>query len=477
MNFVGRQIETSHLDEQLNKITSSFVVIYGRRRIGKTYFVRDYCRKKNIRLLEFSGLFEAKTKNQLDDFIDRLNDLELEEEIPSTKNWKNAFKVLDKFIDRNFPNEKVVIFLDEAPWMDTGRSDFISAVGYLWEHLIQNNPNKQLIICGSAASYMLNKFVSDEGPLHARTTKLIPMKSFNLSLTREYMKLCKWQLSNRSICDLYIAAGGVAKYLSDLNKTGTPEQAISEACFSQYGKLHKEYKDLFNSLFKNAKAHYKIMDVLAQKWTGCFQVELVKKTGLAQSTISEAVSELVASGFIETRNGFTKGNKDIRLLACDMFSFFHHKWIKPNKVNNWADAASGQSYKSWAGFAFERICQLHTYQIKKKLGINGVATQTHYWDHRGDDNSEGAQIDMLLKHEDTKDIHIIECKYYDGMFSIDKVYCENLKRKIRVLNDQTSGKYNIHLVMVTTEGVAKNKYANELNFKEVILEDLFSSEP
>lgn len=160
-----------------------------------------------------------------------------------------------------------------------------------------------------------------------------------------------------------------------------------------------------------------------------------------------------------------------------MFCYFHHKWIKPKKIKDWTATTRTQSYRSWAGFAFERICQLHTYQIKKKMGIQGVGTQTHYWEYKGNNNNPGAQIDMLLEHTSSKNIDIVECKFYDGLFTITKDYYEKLLQKRDVFDQQTGRKYNIRLVLVTTEGVAKNQYFNGLNLTVITLSDLFSSEP
>jgi hypothetical protein len=478
MSYIKRNVESALLDEQLNRIVSAFIVIYGRRRVGKTYFVRDYCQKNNLELLEFTGLFDQTTNKQLEHFIERLNDLELEEEIDVPANWTKAFRRLNNFIDKHFKNKKVVIFLDEAPWMDSGRSDFIAAVGDLWDNRIRNNPNKHLIVCGSAASYMMNKILANKGPLHQRPTKVIEMTSFNLDLTKQLVNLHGWNIQHKSICDTYIAVGGVAKYISDLNKLSTPEQAIQEACFTRNGKLYKEYQELFHSLFKEAKVHYAIMDLLSQRWSGLTHREITNLVNFAASNITRAVNELISAGFIETRPEFNKKKRGERLLVSDMFCFFHHKWIKSNNVQDWTTTSRTQSYRSWAGFAFERICQLHTYQIKKKLGISGLPTATHYWQFKGNEQQDGCQIDMLLEHTNgSKNIDIVECKYYEGEFTITKEYYDKLLQKRRVFDEQTANKYNIRIILVTTEGVAKNQYFNALNANVVTLDDLFSPEP
>jgi hypothetical protein len=478
MNLVGREVESTILDGQVNRATSSFIVIYGRRRVGKTYFVRDYCEQNDLVLLEFTGLYNQQTKKQLQHFIGRLNELELENAIHVPQHWIEAFAMLDKFINKHYANKKVIIFLDEVPWMDSTRSDLISAMGDLWDKRIANNPNKHLIVCGSAASYMLKKITKNKGPLHNRITRKVEMHPFNLHLTKTFFTQNKWQLTDKDICDIYIALGGVAKYLRDLDPHLTPEQAIQDLCFSKNGLLLQEYNELFHSLFNKAKAHYAIMALLVTKWKGASRIEIQEALTFAQSTLSDALNELISAGFVESRPEFKKSKRHERLLVNDMFCFFHHKWIKSKKVTNWSTTKNTQSYRSWSGFAFERICQMHTFQIKKKLGIQGIDTQTHYWEQKGNSSQQGAQIDMLLEHTSGgKNIDIIECKYHNSVFTITKEYHNQLQRKINAFQESTHFKYNVRLILVTANGVTKNQYFNSLNPIDVQLSDMFSAEP
>ena len=110
--------------------------------------------------------------------------------------------------------------------------------------------------------------------------------------------------------------------------------------------------------------------------------------------------------------------------ATDPFSYFYNKWMKTQQKTGWQNIAISQQYKIWSGFAFENICHIHTAEIKTSLGISGVNTQTHYWSYIGKQNGDkGAQIDMLLEHVDgSKNIDIIECKYYDDTFTITRQY-------------------------------------------------------
>jgi uncharacterized protein len=479
MIYVPRKREAEALDRQFNRTASAFIAIYGRRRIGKTYFVRQYCRENNIILLEFTGYKDRDNSFQLQSFIEYINELQLELPLPAPSNWREAATILHDFILQHYNNKKVVIFFDETPWLDAPRSDFKEGLKKLWDKNIDHDPNIHLIVCGSAATYMLDKFVNHKGDFHNRATKTIEMKPFNLHQVKDLFQQTGWSISDKSIIDLYIAFGGVAKYLSDLEVGLSPEQAINEACFISDAKYKYEYDILFHSLFDKAQTHYAIMNYLTTKWDGFLRSDIGSKVKFSATIVNQSLKELEASGFVNGQPYFGKKNMDKIFLASDMFSYFHHKWIKDGRTKDWLKKSRSRSYTSWGGFAFEKVCHLHTYQIKKKLGINGIETESHYWRYiPTDDSEEGAQIDVMLEWKDgSKNIEIIECKYSDSEFTISKGYCEDLKRKIRVFNKQTNYKYNLRLTLVTTHGVKINEYFNELAPRIVTMTDLFESEP
>ena len=120
----------------------------------------------------------------------------------------------------------------------------------------------------------------------------------------------------------------------------------------------------------------------------------------------------------------------------------------------------------------------HIYQIKKALGINGVPTSAHYWSYRPLDLAEkGAQIDLLLSHDNSRNIDIIECKYYNSQISISKKYKEELLNKRRVFNEQTNNRYNVRIVIISPDGVQSNEHYNEISPIVITLEQLFEAEP
>jgi AAA+ ATPase superfamily predicted ATPase len=474
--FVGRKEELQRLRQQINRDEPSFVAIYGRRRIGKTLLVRELCRQDKIKLIEFTGQHKANTKTQLYSFSRRLKAHSLELSKIPIKNWPDAFDLLGVYLNNWSAHKPLVLFFDELPWLDSARSNFISALADFWGFHVSQHPNITLVICGSAASYMIKKVEHNQGPLHNRTTSILRMKAFDLHDTKLLIEARHWHLSDKSIVNVYLTFGGVAKYLTDIDTTLTFDQAIGQACFGTNALMVEEYTTLFSSLFDDAKAHYAIMNVLAQRWSGLTQQAISNATKFSNSTISDALEELFASGFVGKTRFF--GNKTKKTLFCavDFFSYFHHKWIAPKIVNDWSNIVGTQAYRSWAGFAFEKLCHIHEYQINRALGIQGIETAISYWSSAPQTSADnGAQIDMLIKHlNGSNSVEIVECKYYDGEFTITKEYKNMLLNKRLVFDNQTGNKYNCRFSIVTPFGVKKNDHFNELNPKVITLEDLFS---
>ncbi len=476
MQFVERVQELTKLASIHTKVSPAFVVIFGRRRIGKTETVRYFCESNSITYLEFAGKLDQQKDLQIQGFARKLSNYAPHLEMGRISTWQDIFYLLQGYIKTLPKDEKVVIFLDELPWMDTPKSGFLGELAAFWNEYCSRRSNVMLIVCGSAASYMLKKVVLDRGPLHGRVTDKIGMDQFNLHSTRALLKAYGWQLSNRSITDIYMAVGGVAKYLVSLDSQKTPVQAINALCFSKDGLLKTEYQTLFHSLFKEAKTHYAIMGVLAKRWEGLTQEEIVKRSGISRTRISETLNELIASGFISVKPLFGNKKRNALYIGTDLFCYFHHKWISDTSIKDWTQLAYTQSSRSWAGFAFEKICHLHIDQIKIALGISGVPTSTHYWSYQPQNDSEkGVQIDLLLMHENgSRDIELVECKYYEDEFVINKSYKQDLIRKRAVFNQKTGNRYNVRLVICASEGVAQNEHFNELNPKVITLEDLFA---
>lgn len=472
--FVAREEELSLLEALLSRQASSFTVLYGRRRIGKTEMVRHFIEKNDLTAIEVTGVYGATKATQINAFyrkIIRAIDGKLSIH-KRPKEWQELFFLLEEYVDL-VSDEKVVLFFDEFPWFDTHRSGFLSAFSEFWNDFCTRKKHIILIVCGSAASYMINKIVKNKKTLHNRITHKINMFPFDLKATKKLLKAKRCRYSNKSIIDTYITLGGVAKYLSDLDCSKHQAENINFHCFNKNGLLITEYQELYESLFKNAKWHYQVMTLLSSRWSGFIQKDIALTLNTSASVIKDVLEELELSGFVSSVTKFGQTTRDKVYRASDPFSYFYNKWMKNNKGVDWKNIATSNQYKIWSGFAFENICHLHIDSIKKVLGVSGVNTQTHYWNHKGDSTKTGAQIDILLEYVDgSKNIDIIECKYYDSVFKISKKYYHELKNKIAVFNEQTRHRYNIRLIFVTTFGVEENEYYNELVHHQMKIDEL-----
>lgn len=474
--FVAREYELTTLAKATAVNTSSFIVTYGRRRIGKTETVLQFCKKHVLSNLEFTGKYKQSRSSQIKSFMRQISKQEPSFKSRRANDWMDAFDVLKEYLDTIPEDKKFVVFIDELPWLDTQKSGLIAELGDFWNLYASRKPNIILIVCGSAASYMLKKVIKNKGPLHGRVTQKLPMSEFNLLDTKRFLisRGCA-HYNNKTVVDTYMALGGVAKYLQALDCSKTPSQAIQELCFDKDGLLIDEYKELFTSLFNNADAHMKIMSELSSRWKGKTKTELANSIGVSKTYIKNTLDELLASGFVSETPKFGNKQKENIYAATDFFSYFHNRWMSgPKKATNWNIVANSQDFAIWSGYAFEKLCHTHIYQITKALGINGVPTSAHYWSYTPKNTNEnGAQIDLLLSHDNSRDIDIIECKYYKSEFIISKKYKDELINKREVFNSRTDNRYNVRIVLITPYGVKSNIHYNELSPVDITLDALF----
>jgi len=474
--FVAREKELKLLENLLTQKISSFMVVYGRRRIGKTETVRHFIKSNNLTSIEVTGVYGANKSAQINAFVRKIERASRGKIIASSpiKEWQDAFFLLEDYIESQ-DEKKKVIFLDEFPWLDTHRSGFLSAFSEFWNDFSTRRSDIVLIVCGSATSYMINKIVRNRKTLHNRVTHKINMQPFKLNAVSKLLEKKGCRYSKKSVIDTFMVLGGVAKYINDMDCHKQQLENIEFQCFNKNGLLIYEYQELYESLFKNSQWHYKVMTLLSQKWSGYIQKDIAKALNTSASVIKEVLEELELSGFLSSIPKFGQKSREKIYRATDSFSYFYNKWMRENKNISWKNIALSQPYRVWAGFAFENICHLHNDEIKKALGVSGVNTQLHYWNYVAKNSSEkGAQIDMLLEYTDgSRNIDIIECKYYEEKFTISKKYYEELRNKITVFNEQTNSRYSIRLIFITTFGMVKNEYYNELVHQNIEMVELF----
>ncbi len=474
--IIGREAEIKILEKLTNSNSSEFLAIYGRRRVGKTFLIREYFKSQTV--FDFTGSFEAATDLQLRNFFREYSrQTRGRKEISPPKNWSIAFSYLTDYLySLKKRKKKQVVFIDELPWIDRPKSGFVSALEYFWNQHVSKMDNVILVICGSAASWMHKKILKSKGGLHNRVTQRINLQPFNLHETGLLCKSKKLKLSKYQIIQLYMVMGGIPFYFNELSQGKSAEQLIDEICFTTTGLLSNEYEQLYYSLFKNAKNHISIIEALAKHPNGMIRDELLKKSDLpAGGTFTRTLSDLIESGFVTKYTPFNKKKKSTIYRLIDLYSLFYLKFIKGNVNNNpynWQKIVTQSSFRAWSGYAYENICMLHSKQILQKLGLSGTFTKTSSWKHKGDDETPGTQIDMLIDRKDGV-VNLCEVKFTQNEFIITKSYNTSLRQKSSVFKHVTKTKKAVVTTLITTYPAIRNKYYLEEIHSEVTMDDLF----
>ena len=483
--IVGRKNEIKRLDQILNSNEAEFLALYGRRRVGKTYLIRQYFQAQTCLFFEVSGLKEGDMHTQLELFTLSIEktfyNSRIKLQIPSR--WLDAFELLTHEIKRIAPNRKIVFFFDELPWLATKKSGLLQALDYYWNNEWVKNSRLKLIVCGSAASWMLEKLVHAKGGLYNRITARIHLYPFNLYETKAYLKFRGVDLDEQQILERYMVMGGIPHYLKMVTRGYSATQNINKICFSKDGPLFDEFTNLFASLFNHSEAHMEIIKVLAQNRNGLSRNELLKKISKSSSggTFKERIEELEAAGFVTGFVPYGRTTRGTSFRVIDEYTLFYLKWIDPVKSkfryetgNYWQSKSQTPAWKSWAGFAFEAVCHKHIQQINRSLDIEAMAKEIGSWRYIPGSKSKetGAQIDLLIDRADGI-INICEIKYSATSYTIDKKYAGELQNKLETFARQTKSQKQLFLAMITTLGLNKNQYSKDLVHRSITLKDLF----
>lgn len=459
MKIIGRKHEKDSLIRCLKSKKPEFVVVYGRRRVGKTFLIREFFNRQFS--FYATGLTDEKTKGQLRAFNESLISSGCEQkELP--KDWFEAFSRLRLLLEsekvyRDPINNKRVVFLDELPWMDTARSDFKSALDYFWNSWGSAQDDLVLIVCGSATSWIINNLLTNKKGFHNRVTKQIRLVPFTLKECEELFDLNDIVITRSQMIESYMVFGGIPYYLNLLDSRLSLTQNINELCFKEYGDLHGEYYNLFHSLFNKPEKHMAILEALSKKKEGVTRTELSKIKAIGGgSVLTKDLRELEECGFIRKFSNFTKEENDALYQLIDPFTLFNLQFIESKKCASWNEYINSPGYNSWRGNAFEIVCLNHIDQIKAALGISGIETNVFAW--RSSKSDQGAQIDLIIDRNDGV-INLCEMKYTNNEYSLEQEEHEKIQRRLTVFQKESGTKKAIHVTLVSGNGFKQNKYS------------------
>ena len=470
--LIGREQEIKRLDRVMQETEAQLVVVYGRRRVGKTYLINEYFGHQFA--FQFTGAETQTNKEQLKNFSLVLNDAACtNNKIPS--DWTEAFFELRKYLESLDEDRKLVVFFDEMPWMDKQRSGFLPAFEWFWNSWGASKRNLVFIVCGSAASWLSEKVEKNKGGLFNRQTCRLFLEPFNLCQTEAYLESRDIFWSRYDIVQCYMIMGGIPFYLRLLDKELTLNENIDAIFFNRRAELWNEFEHLYKTLFSNSEQYIKVVEALSKKRKGLTREEIIQATKLpANGVLTAMLSNLEKSGFIRINDRFGMKKREKTYQLSDYYSLFYFRFIKDRYGKDdhfWSNMTDNPARNVWSGLTYEQVCKDHTDQIKKKLGISGIYSEISTWSFPGGEEENGAQVDLLIDRRD-RVINLCEIKFSTQQYEINKTDDEDLKNKVAVFKNKTKTTKTIIVTMITTFGVKKNKYSNYFG-KEILLDDLF----
>ena len=473
MTFIGREKELNILNNCFNSDKSEFVAVYGRRRVGKTFLIKELFESRFT--FYTTGILNGSREAQLRAWNKEIMRYGCND-IPAADNWTIAFENLNTLIEQSRAKgniEKKVIFLDEAPWMATMNSGFLAGLDYFWNRWAASRGDVLLIICGSAASWIANNVINSKGGLHNRLTRQVLVEPFTLKECEQFYQSLRIPMTRYQMVEAYMIFGGIPYYLSLMQPQLSLYQNVDEIYFAQGAELREEFTNLYRSLYRNAENYVRVIETLAKKGIGLTRNEIVEGSGISDGgSLTKILRDLTISGFIREYRTYGQKKRDSLYQLIDFFSLFDIRFRgKRYEYANdyWLRFSSTPAYHAWSGIGYEKLCLLHLPQIRKKLGISGVLASVFSW--RGAYDGAGAQIDLVIDRNDNI-INLCEIKFSSGQYQIDKKDNESMRNKKTAFANSTHTRKAVQTTMITTFGLKKNEYSAEI-VSEVTMDDFF----
>lgn len=464
MRLIGRKTEQEELRRLKESGQPEFVAVYGRRRVGKTFLVRSFFQDNFT--FYVTGIARGTRKEQLRHFSKALHEQCKSLPDREAEDWYEAFQRLRALITKSRQHRKVV-FLDELPWMDTQKSEFVKALELFWNEWGSSRNDLMLVVCGSAASWMVKNIVNNRGGLHNRLTCQLRLNPFNLKETSLFLHEKGIDWLDETIAECYMIMGGIPYYLMQLDKSYSLAQNIDRMFFRENALLAGEAENLYKSLFKKSEDYIRIIEALVSKRSGLTRGEIVETTGLSNGGgLTRMLAELGECGFIRAYATLFQREKIYQLN--DFYTLFYYMFVAKHKAyddNMWMHIQGQTGYATWLGLSFERLCFAHIPQIRNALQLGAIATKTYPL------YTKKAQMDMVIERADDV-VNLCEMKYTQRPYALDKTETENIQNRMALLQNFNRKRRNVQCVLITKQDTKHNGYYNSLNIRNITLHDI-----
>lgn len=474
--FVGRQSELETLSSLSKKKVASLVVIYGRRRVGKSRLIKEF--GKHCRFYSFSGLPETKqttAQSQREEFARQMRE---QLNLPGLKaeDWGDLFTLLASHTQEG----SLIIALDEISWMGSKDPDFLGKLKTAWDNAFSENPQLILIICGSVSAWIEKNILSNTGFL-GRISITLHLKELPLKDCNQLLDALSCHMSSFEKFNILSVTGGIPRYLEEINPTLSAENNIRELCFKPTGLLFREFEQIFSDLFSKRSLTYKnIVRVLSN---GPLHYEdIAKKADLITgSQFSGYLEDLIKAGFISRNYTWDIKSRKVSRLSLyrlsDNYVRFYLKYIEKNYdriERNHFKFQKLSEFTNWQtimGYQFESLVLNNREFIMKTLHLDyaDIVCDNPFF-QRKTARMQGCQIDYLIQ---TRLNSLFVCEIKFSRRSLGLSIIKEMEEKIARLSKPkgfTCFPVLIHVNGVDESIVESNYFIKIIDFTQLLSE-------
>lgn len=470
--LIGRSEEQDYIKQTINSEKAEILVVYGRRRIGKTFLIEETI--KDRRYIKIEGVQGESERFQIDVFMStvraRFSNPLISKVKPS--NWLEAFNVLaDLVADGNW-----IVYLEELQWLANYKPSLISQLKHAWDNRFSKIPKTSLVLCGSSPSFFITHVLKSQA-LYNRSSRTINLTPFSIKESQHFFH----GKTLRSKFDSYLTVGGIPIYLRLLNQDPSYIKALAENSFSKNSFFALEFEKMFLSSFAQHENYKKIVAFLARRKTAT-RAEILKFVDKESSgLITKHLLDMEQCEFIEKvlPPGASPSSRFARYRIKDPYLHFYFNFIE-NKMANIQRglynedpirAIDMKAYSIWLGYAFERFCLSNPNKIAQILGFSGidynVGPVRSKKQTAADKTYPGFQFDLCFFRKD-KVVTLCETKYLEGKVSESVI--DDFEEKIR--RSKIAENQNIQRVLISASAPSDSLTARHYFDRVIMLDEL-----
>mgnify|MGYP004667921309 FL=1 len=434
-HFVDREQELQTLQNEYERNGSALVVLYGRRRVGKTTLISEFIKDKNA--LFFLATEESETQNRnafkekVADFIK--SDLLREVDV---KSWDTLFKSIVDAPLSSLPQSKPVIVLDEFQYLGKANAAFPSIFQRIWEETLKDKP-VMVILCGSLISMMKSQTLAYDSPLYGRRTAQIQLKQIPFRYYHEFHP----NKSYRELIEMYAVTGGVPKYIELFRENDNIYKAIDACVLNRSGYLYDEPYFLLQQEVTEIGSYFSVIRAIAvgnSKLSAISAALEIKATSLTKYLKTLIDLDILEREVPVTENNPERSKKGLYKIK-DNYLRFWFAFVYPNRSfieSGHSEIAMSKIKKSLMknhiAFVYEDVCKERMWQLNaegawpfnfSKLG--------RYWDTR-------TEIDIAALDPEGKNLILGECKYWQEPVGVDVL--RSLEAKTNAVSWERNGR-------------------------------------